>query len=145
MIAHQELIDRVAAREEVADSEEARRAVHAVVASLSPRLAPEARRDLRRELPKSLWEDLDRGQAASARASGDLAQQVSEELHCPPEHGLRLARAVVSELALASPVLGQEMAESLPEDLADWSRDPVGAQERADTRTAEEPGENRGS
>ncbi|KUP96972.1 DUF2267 domain-containing protein [Thermobifida cellulosilytica] len=127
MIAHQDLVDRVAAHEEVADAEEARRAVHAVLAVLAPRLAPEARRDLRRELPKSLWEDLDRGQAEPAAASGSLARRVGEHLHCPPEQGLRLARAVVSELALASPVLGREMAASLPEDLAQWSRDPTGA------------------
>ncbi len=48
MIAHQDLVDRVAAHEEIADTEEAQRVVHAVITSLSPHLAPEARKDLRR-------------------------------------------------------------------------------------------------
>ena len=89
--------------------------VHAVITSLSPHLAPEARKDLRRELPKSLWEDMDRGQAVSPQRSGTLVQQVGEELNCPPERGLQLARVVVSELSLASPILGREIADSLPD------------------------------
>ena len=115
MIAHQDLVDRVAAHEEIADTEEAQRVVHAVITSLSPHLAPEARKDLRRELPKSLWEDMDRGQAVSPQRSGTLAQQVGEELNCPPERGLQLARLLVSELSLASPILGREIADSLPD------------------------------
>ncbi|MEY9212504.1 DUF2267 domain-containing protein [Thermobifida halotolerans] len=133
MIAHQELIDRVAAHDEVADSEEARRAVHAVVAALSPHLVPRAREELRQELPRSLRNNVGGTGAAFATDSGALARRVGEDLHCPPEHGLQLTRTVLSEIALASPGLGEDLAVSLPEDLAEWVRDPVGAQGRSDT------------
>lgn len=138
MIAHRELIDHVAAHEGVAGTEEARRAVHAVVGVLSERLDPRVRAELQQQLPKSLWGDVHATRTAAAD-SGRLAQQVGRKLDCPPEHGLHLARAVVAEIALSAPELGEDLAASLPEELAQWSRDPIGTAGRSDTGVTDTP------
>ncbi|GAA3724527.1 pterin-4a-carbinolamine dehydratase [Spinactinospora alkalitolerans] len=140
MVAHQELVDRVAAHDGVADAEEARRAIRAVVAALARQLGPEARDALRQRMPASLWSDTGGARTDPAADSGDLARNVGRELDCPPERGLHLVRTVLSEVALSEPDLTDGLAGSLPEELAQWTRDPIGAAGRSDTGASGAPG-----
>ncbi|QBI52836.1 DUF2267 domain-containing protein [Streptomonospora litoralis] len=143
MIAHQELVERVAAHSEVGDSDHARRAIRAVVPSVVRRLDPQTRGQLHDSLPETLWNeppqasnpDIERVERAGG--SSGIAQQVGRELDCPPEEGLSLARVVLAEIAKAEPGLSDGLTAALPEELAGWIADPVGAQGRADTGLGE--------
>ncbi|GAB3455706.1 hypothetical protein GCM10027570_36560 [Streptomonospora sediminis] len=143
MVAHQELVDRVAAR--VGGADQARRAIRAVVPSVARRLDDRTRQELHAGLPDSLWVEPPQAQDPEIerveRASGTsgIALQVGHELDCPPEEGLHLARVVMAEIATAEPRLASGLAALLPEELAGWVADPVGSQGRADTGMTGEP------
>lgn len=133
VITYQELVDRVAAHGEIADSGQARRAVQAVVTVLAPQIDPGVREELRQALPPSLWSPPPEALTGRVEESGDVARQMGRELGCPPERGLHAARTVLAEIARSSPELGADLAGCLPEELAQWAADPIGAAGRADT------------
>ncbi len=133
MITHQELVDRVAAHDGVADTGEARRAAEAVVHVVAPRIDPETRVRLQQALPSSLRNLPRQASTDQSASSGDLARQMGDQLGCTPERGLHLARVVLAEIATSSPELSEDLAGSLPEELAAWVGDPIGAVGRSDT------------
>ncbi|RNL84827.1 DUF2267 domain-containing protein [Halostreptopolyspora alba] len=132
MIEHRELVDRVASRGGVSGPEEARAAVEAVVTVLGPHVGPDARTGLAASLPTSLATVPEGDRPEPVSESGELALEVGRALDCPPERGLHLARLVLSGIAESSPDLGATLARELPEELAEWAADPVGAAGRAD-------------
>ncbi|GAB2485571.1 DUF2267 domain-containing protein [Nocardiopsis aegyptia] len=134
MIAYQSLVDHVTAHEGVGDAEEARRAIGAVVSVVAPRIAPDTREKLHAALPPALQPADQEGAAETgATDSGDVARRVARELDRRPERGLYLTGVVLSEIAESSPDLREELAASLPDELAAWVTDPVGAAGRSDT------------
>ncbi|MBB4933606.1 pterin-4a-carbinolamine dehydratase [Lipingzhangella halophila] len=132
MIAHQELVDRVAAREGISGADDARQAVQSVLTVLAPHVGSQVRARLAETLPASLVTIPEGDRPGAAAESGDLALEVARAMDCPPERGLHLARLVLSEIGDAAPDLGAELAKALPEELAEWAGDPVGAAGRAD-------------
>ncbi|WP_186355697.1 DUF2267 domain-containing protein [Streptomonospora sp. PA3] len=138
MVAHQELVERVAAHSEVGDTDQARRAIRAVVPSVARRLDDETRQELHESIPESLWsepphaKDPQIERVERAVGTSGIAQQVGREMGCAPEEGLHLARVVLAEIATAEPGLSGDLAAALPDELASWVSDPAGAQGRAD-------------
>ncbi|KOX07851.1 DUF2267 domain-containing protein [Nocardiopsis sp. NRRL B-16309] len=141
MIAYQSLVDHVGAHEGVGDAEEARRAIGAVVSVVAPRVAPDTRERLHAALPPALQGPAEQEGAAETGLtdSGDVARRVARELGRRPERGLYLAGVVLSEIAESSPDLREGLAASLPEELAAWVTDPVGAAGRSDTGESDAP------
>src|SRR5690625_1362379 len=105
MVAHQELVERVAAHAEVGDTDRARQAIQAVVPSVARRLDTHTRRELHDSLPDSLWTEPPQARNPEMervdRAGGTsgIAFHVGQQLDCPPERGLTLARVVLAEIA----------------------------------------------
>lgn len=130
MIAHQELVDRVTAHGEVTDNGQARRAVETVVGVLSTQVGPDLRERLQRSLPPSLIPE--QASAPQIEGTGGMAQEIGRELGCRPEQGLHLARVVLSSIAASAPELKDDLAGTLPEELAEWTADPTGAAARSD-------------
>ncbi|MDT0301696.1 DUF2267 domain-containing protein [Streptomonospora wellingtoniae] len=145
MVAHQQLVERVAAHGEVGDTDRAGRAIRAVVPSIARRLDEGTRRELHDSLPESLWiepphaQDPEIERVERASGTSGIAQQVAGELGCLPEEGLHLARVVLAEIARSEPGISAGLAAALPEDLARWTADPTGARGRADTGITGEP------
>ncbi|KIH97292.1 hypothetical protein LP52_20210 [Streptomonospora alba] len=145
MVAHQELVERVAAHSEVGDTDQAGRAIRAVIPSVARRLDAQTRQELRDSLPASLWSEppqardpeIDRVEMATGTSG--IAQQVAGDLGCEPEQGLHVTRVVLAEIARSEPSVSDGLASALPQELAGWIADPTGARGRADTGFTGEP------
>ena len=140
MIAYQELMEHVAREGNATDNEEARRALEATAGALARRTDPDTREHLRTQLPAALRDHIPQQRGAPAQeTSGSLSEEVAQQVGCPKERGVRLAGAVLSGIRLGDPELADELASQLPEELAQWARDPEGARGRADTGQTDTP------
>ena len=134
MIAYQELVEHVVREGNATDNEEARRALQATADVLGRHTNPNTREQLRELLPAALHDHIPKQPGAPAQeSSGPLSEEVAEQIGCPEERGVRLVGAVLSGIRLEEPELADELASQLPDELAQWARDPEGARGRADT------------
>lgn len=133
MIAYQELVEHVVREGDASDNDEARRALEATAGALARHTDPDTRDYLREQLPAALRDHIPDQPGAPAMESGSLSQEVARQVGCPQERGLRLMGAVLSGIRRSQPRLADELASQLPDELAEWARDPQGASGRADT------------
>lgn len=140
MIAYQELMEHVVRQGHAADNEEARRALEATADVVGRHTDPDTREHLREQLPAALRDHIpEQSGAPTQETSGSLSQEVARQVGCPEERGVRLVGAVLSGIRLGEPGLADELADQLPEELAQWARDPEGARGRADTGQSDIP------
>lgn len=139
MIAYQELMEHVAREGNTSDNEEARRALEASAEVLARHTDPDTREYLREQLPATLRDHIPEQPGAPAMESGELSEEVARRIGCPPERGVRLMGAVLSGIHRSDPRLAEELASQLPDELAEWARDPQGARGRADTGQTDTP------
>ncbi|WP_067604447.1 DUF2267 domain-containing protein [Nocardiopsis listeri] len=139
MIAYQELMEHVAREGGASDNEEARRALEATAEALARQTDPDTREHLRRLMPAALRDHIPEQPGAPAMESGELSEEVARRVGCPREQGVRLAGAVLSGIHREEPELAEELASQLPDELAEWARDPQGTSGRADTGQTDTP------
>lgn len=140
MIAYQELMEHVDREGGASDNEEARLALEATAEALARNTDPDTREHLRRLMPAALRDHIPQQPGAPAMESGELSEEVARRVGCPREQGVRLAGAVLSGIHREQPELAEELASRLPDELAEWARDPDGARGRADTGQTDTPG-----
>ena len=108
------------------DNEEARLALEATAEALARNTDPDTREHLRRLMPAALRDHIPQQPGAPAMESGELSEEVARRVGCPREQGVRLAGAVLSGIHREEPELAEELASRLPDELAEWARDPDG-------------------
>lgn len=134
MIAYQDLVEHVVRQGHADDNEQARRALQAVADVLARHVDPDTRVQLREQLPAALSAHIPEQPGAPAQeTSGSLSEDVAVQIGAPADRGVRLVGAALSGIRLGEPGLADELASQLPEELAQWARDPDGARGRADT------------
>lgn len=140
MIAYQELMEHVVREGNAVDNDEARRALEAVTGALARHATPDTRKRLRTEFPAALRDHIPAQPGAPAlETTGALSEEVALEVGCPEEKGVRLVGAVLTGIRESEPGLADDLASQLPDELAQWARDPVGARGRADTGVSGTP------
>jgi pterin-4a-carbinolamine dehydratase len=120
VIQYQTLIETAGSQADVADSDEARRAVEAVIGAVAVALDEPQRGQLTGALPGALRSAADvSGPAAPVQDEADLVRDVSNRTHCPPQRARRYTHAVLATLSETEPNVAQTIARQLPlgEDL----------------------------
>jgi len=120
VIKYQTFIEAAGSQADVADSDEARRAVEGVIGAVAVALDEPDRGRLTNALPRLLRGAADvRGPATPVADEADVVREVSSRTACPPERARRYTHAVLATLSDAEPEVARVIAERLPlgEDL----------------------------
>ena len=116
MIQYATFIESVGAQAGTADTEEARRAVEAVIAAVAASLEESDRDRLAAVLPGSLRRAADiRGTAAPPESGAALVSAVGAGCGCPGERARFYTQAVLSTLAGSEPHVAGILARRLPD------------------------------
>lgn len=126
MISHQQLVEEVATRSRLDDTEAADAAVHLVLAALGSRLDGPRREHLRQAVPEHERGALDRGAAAAGAAVrlDDLLADVARPVGATPEQALFLARTVVCRLTAEDTGLAADLRGALPDEFGTLFAEP---------------------
>ncbi|WP_181794068.1 DUF2267 domain-containing protein [Streptomyces sp. WELS2] len=127
MISHQHLVEEVASRTHLDDTEAADAAVHLVLAALSSRLDPPRREHLRKAVPAHERPALRYGADVaddSAMSLDDLLADVARPAGATPEQALFLARAVVCRIAAEDTDLAEDLLRALPDEFGTLFEEP---------------------
>ncbi|GHE65352.1 DUF2267 domain-containing protein [Streptomyces spiralis] len=127
MISHQQLVEEVASRSRLDDTEAADAAVHLVLAALSSRLDGPRREHLRQAVPAHERGALDRGGAAAAGPAArldELLADVARPVGATPEQALFLARTVVCRLTAEDIGLAADLRGALPDEFGTLFAEP---------------------
>jgi hypothetical protein len=116
---HQEFLAGVATRGGFADTDDARRAADAVLATLADHLSDDDRDALARALPNLLEQEsgVDHPSHGGAPGEADLVEQVGRRTGWPAERARYALTAVTGQLAAEDADLGERIARVLPADL----------------------------
>ena len=128
MISHRHLVEEVASRARLDDTEAADAAVHLVLAALSSRLDPPHREHLRRAVPAherpALQYGADAADACAMRLD-DLMEDVARPVGATAEQALFLARTVVSRLSAEDTDLAADLRGALPDEFGTLFTEPA--------------------
>ncbi|MGW0083289.1 DUF2267 domain-containing protein [Streptomyces sp. NPDC003393] len=127
MISHQQLVEDVATRSRLDDTEAADAAVHLVLAALGSRLDGPRREHLRQAVPDHERGALDRGGASAAGPDArldDLLADVARPVGATPDQALFLARTVVCRLAAEDTGLAEDLRGALPDEFGTLFAEP---------------------
>lgn len=118
MITHERLVEQVAADTGLAGAEEATSVIRTVLAEVGLRLDMPGRRRLQRALPGGDRDAAFATVPVRQGGSGDLFQDIGENLRSTPERARYLTRSVLAAVADLDPELGGDLRSSLPPDIA---------------------------
>ncbi|MQY36703.1 hypothetical protein SRB17_47050 [Streptomyces sp. RB17] len=119
MISHRHLVEEVASRARLGDTEAADAAVHLVLAALSSRLDAPHRDHLRQAVPAHERGALEYGGRMaddSAMRLDELLADVARPVGATPEQALFLAQTVVSGLTAEDTDLAADLQGALPDE-----------------------------
>ncbi|MEU5081078.1 MULTISPECIES: DUF2267 domain-containing protein [Streptomyces] len=127
MISHQHLVEEVASRTHLDDTEAADAAVHLVLAALSSRLDPPRREHLRKAVPAHERPALRYGAEVaddSAVSLDDLLADVARPAGATSEQALFLAQTVVCRIAAEDTDLAEDLLRALPDEFGTLFEEP---------------------
>jgi uncharacterized protein (DUF2267 family) len=133
MISHEHLVEEVASRTRLDDTEAADAAVHLVLAALSSRLDPPRREHLRKAVPAHERPALRYGADVaddSAVSLDDLLADVARPAGATPEQALFLAQTVVCRIAADDTDLAADLQRALPDEFGTLFEEPDQPPER---------------
>ncbi|WP_433447172.1 DUF2267 domain-containing protein [Streptomyces sp. CA-142005] len=138
MISHRQLVEEVASRARLDDTEAADAAVHLVLAALSSRLDAPCREHLRQAVPAHERGALTYGGEAaddSAMRLDELLADVARPVDATLEQALFLARTVVCRLTAEDTALEAELQGALPDEFGMLFAEPDPLPERSSRAT----------
>ncbi|WP_405445916.1 DUF2267 domain-containing protein [Streptomyces achromogenes] len=142
MISHQHLVEEVASRTHLDDTEAADAAVHLVLAALSSRLDPPRREHLRKAVPAHERPALRYGADAADDAAAsldDLLADVARPAGATPEQALFLAQTVVCRITAEDTDLAEDLLRALPDEFGTLFEEPDRIPGRTDHATDTPP------
>ncbi|WP_330342024.1 DUF2267 domain-containing protein [Streptomyces sp. NBC_00557] len=137
MITHRHLVEEVASRARLDDTEAADAAVHLVLAALGRRLDPPRREHLRQAVPAHERGVLEQGGAAddSDVRLDELLADVARPVGATPEQALFLAKTVVGRITAEDAGLESDLRSALPDEFGTLFVEPDVMPERSSRAT----------
>ncbi|MEU2923749.1 DUF2267 domain-containing protein [Streptomyces sp. NPDC007251] len=138
MITHRHLVEEVASRARLDDTEAADAAVHLVLAALGRRLDPPRREHLRQAVPAHERGVLERGGDAADDSDvrlDELLADVARPVGATPEQALFLAQTVVARITAEDTGLESDLRSALPDEFGTLFVEPDAMPERSSRAT----------